>query len=96
MKKRLKTIEQIKYEYNISPDIYGGLEFEKDGRFAGRITKSMFEYFGQEVDVEEHDGNPPMRYAWKIGKYGSSVNYWFFKDEWFKDDYRLEDSLFEI
>ena len=97
MRKRLKTIGQIKFEYNGLKDIYGGLEFLQDGRFDGRITKVMFEYFGQKIDVEEHKGSPPMRYEWKIRKYGlSGHHYWFFKDKWFENDYKLEDKLFEI
>lgn len=85
MRKRLKTIEQIrkewyKYHNNDNMDLY--------------ILVSMKDYFGKEINVKivinDNDS-----WDWFVD---DNVR-WHFKDEWFERNLfsiKLEDKLFEI
>jgi ERCC4-type nuclease len=102
MIKRLKTLEQIKEEwectlgYKVKKDEYKSLRFYIYENIKSHITFKMLKYFGKNLNVEKANNT---YYDWRIIKTeNDSSQIWHFRDDWFVvlEDYSLEDSLFDI
>lgn len=85
MKKKLKSLKQILDEHKYNDDDLNMIVIYYGNNTCG-ISRSMRKYFGTEIEVSSYIG---INYEW----HGKG---WAWKDDWFENEFLLEDELFEI